>query len=81
MTTTSGSPTWAKIRELTPSMKSPAMVDLLVSHSVLMLFFPLLVCIAYAGDKGLLHKLFGQKKTEDPEAPEQLALGESKILQ
>ena len=31
------------MREPVPRMKSPAMVDLLVSHSVLMLLFPLLV--------------------------------------
>ena len=61
-------------------VSSPNKVDVWEA-ALTLLFFPLLVGIAYAGDKGLLHKLFGQKKTEDSEAPEQLALGESKILQ
>ena len=61
-------------------VSSPDKVD--VWEAVLtFLFFPLLVCIAYAGDKGLLHKMFGLKKFEAPEVPEQLGLGESKILQ
>ena len=61
-------------------VSSPNKVD--VWEAVLtLLFFPLLVCIAYAGDKGLLHKMFGLKKSEAAEVPEQLGLGESKILQ
>ena len=60
-------------------VSSPNKVD--VWEAVLtLLFFPLLVCIAYAGDKGLIHKLFGVKKSEAAEVPEQMALGESKIL-
>ena len=60
-------------------VSSPNKVD--VWEAVLtLLFFPLLVCIAYAGDKGLLHKMVGLKKSEAPDVPEQLALGESKIL-
>ena len=42
------------------------------------LFFPLLVVIAYAGDKGYFNKLFCQKKAEQPEE-KQLELGESEI--
>ena len=60
-------------------VSSPNKVD--VWEAVLtLLFFPLLVCIAYAGDKGLIHKLFGVKKPEAAEVPEQMALGESKTL-
>ena len=59
-------------------VSSPNKVD--VWEAVLtLLFFPLLVCIAYAGDKGLIHKLFGVKKSEAAEVPEQMALGESKM--
>ena len=43
------------------------------------LFFPLLVVIAYAGDKGYFNKLFCQKKAEQPEE-KQLELGESEII-
>ena len=60
-------------------VSSPNKVD--VWEAVLtFLFFPLLVCIAYAGDKGFLNKLLGVKKTEAGEAPEQVELGEGKIL-
>ena len=58
-------------------VSSPNKVD--VWEAVLtFLFFPLLVCIAYAGDKGFLNKLLGVKKTEAGEAPEQVELGEGK---
>ena len=60
-------------------VSSPNKVD--VWEAVLtLLFFPLLVCIAYAGDKGLFNKLLGVKKTESEiDAPEQVELGESKF--
>ena len=62
-------------------VSSPNKVDVWEA-ALTLLFFPLLVCIAYAGDKGLLNKLFGLKKAETTDAPEQVELGESKwILQ
>ena len=62
-------------------VSSPNKVDVWEA-ALTLLFFPLLVGIAYAGDKGLLNKLFGLKRAETTDAPEQVELGESKwILQ
>ena len=44
------------------------------------LFFPLLVVIAYAGDKGYFNKLFCQKKAKEQPEEKQLELGESEII-
>ena len=45
-------------------------------------FFPLLVIIAYVGDKGYFNKLFCQKKSDEPdEKKDQLELGESETSQ
>ena len=61
-------------------VSSPDKVD--IWEAVLtFLFFPILVCIAYVGDKGYFNKLFCQKENqESAEKPEQLELGKSKAV-
>lgn len=61
-------------------VSSPDKVD--IWEAVLtFLFFPILVCIAYAGDKGYFNKLFCQKENqESAEKPEQLELGETEAM-